>query len=470
LRKITLCFLISLLFHSCSPNKPSGKSIVGRVVLENATDFSNVKVLLYNPLQIDTSILNPTVKFNLFNQDLTLYLFDHRGQKPFAQTLTDKDGNFSLNDIPEGEYILFVQKEGYGWKFVKISTSSEIKTLMLERERSVSGVISDKDTLKGNVVVKGDVLIPSGSTVYIKAGTILKFDGYYKLIIEGNLIGEDSGFNLPIVFTTEDTSIYFDGLYVRNGGYIGIKNAVFRSANVGLSVDGSGCEVGYSVFVGNKSYGFSATRIGSGRYVKVYNCIFVGKVYQFGIGQPIGINFEFTDTNASVVNSIFCLNSESGIYCTTSGARIEGNYFSGNGYSIEIWSNVNKDTLLVRNNEFIHSRNYHILHRGGIVKFLYNNIYSTSGGISLSPAYGSPSAVINFNNIVGRRYLLALGVWTSNTDARFNYWGTTSEAEIRNLIFDRNDVSPSDPSYNRYGVVDYSGFLSVPVSGAGIRR
>ncbi len=468
--RIASYFLILFFFYSCSPNKPSGKSIVGRVILKDATDFSGVKVLLYNPTSVDTSISNPAVKFNLFNQDLTVYLFDHRGRKPFAQTFTDKDGNFRFNDVPEGEYVLFVQKEGYGWKFFKISASSDAKTFTLEKERVIFGVMSDKDTLRENVVIKGDVLIPSGSTVYIKDGAVLKFDGYYKFIVEGNLIGENFDFNVPIIFTSEDTSVYFDGVYVRNGGCVKIKNAIFRSANVGLSVDGSDCEVGYSAFIGNKSYGISATRISSGRYIKVYNCIFAGKVYDFGVGQPIGVNFEFTDTNASVVNSIFYLNSESGVYCTTSGARIEGNYFSGNGHSIEIWSNVNRDTLLVKNNEFLHSRNYHVLHRGGIAKYLYNNIYSTAGGVSLSPTSGRPVALINFNNLTGKRYLLALGSWTSNTDARFNYWGTASEAEIRNLIFDRNDVSPSDPNYNLYGVVDYSGFLSSPVPNAGIRR
>jgi len=469
-KKIAFHFLILLLFYSCSPNKPSGKSIAGRVILKDTTDFSNVKVLLYNPAPVDTSISNPAVKFNLFNQDLTVYLFDYRWQKPLYQTFTDKDGNFKFSDVPEGEYILFVQKDGYGWKFAKISTSSDSKTLTLEKEKVIFGVINDKDTLKENVLIKGDVLIPSGSTVYIKDGAVLKFDGYYKFIVEGNLIVENFDFNSPIIFTTGDTSVYFDGVYVRNRGSVKIKNAVFRSANVGLSVDASDCEVGYSLFVGNKSYGISATGINSGRYVRVYNCIFAGRVYGFGPGQPVGVNFEFTDTNAIVSNSIFYLNSESGVYCTTSGVRIEGNYFSGNGYSIEIWSNVNRDTLLIKNNEFVHSKNYHVLHRGGIAKYLYNNIYSTAGGITLSPAYGSPVAVINFNNLSGKKYLLALGGYTSNTDARFNFWGTVSEAEIRNLIFDRNDVSPSDPYYNRYGVVDYSGFLTSPIPNAGIRR
>jgi len=394
------------------------------VILKDTTDFSNVKVLLYNPAPVDTSISNPAVKFNLFNQDLTIYLFDHRWQKPFTQTFTDKDGNFKFNDVPDGEYILFVQKDGYGWKFVKISTSSESKTLTLEKERVLFGMMNDKDTLKGNVLIKGDVLIPSSSTVYIKDGAVLKFGGYYKLIVEGNLIGENFDFNLPIIFTTEDTSVYFDGVYVRNRGGVKIKNAVFRSANVGLSVDGSDCEVGYSLFVGNKSYGISATGINSGRYVRVYNCIFAGKVYGFGSGQPVGVNFEFTDTNASVSNSIFYLNSESGLYCATSGARIGGNYFSGNGYSIVIWSTkINMDTLLIKNNEFVHSKNYHVLHRGGIAKYLYNNIYSTAGGITLSPAYGSPVAVINFNNLFGKKYLLALGGYTSNTEARLNFGG-----------------------------------------------
>jgi len=147
------------------------------VILKDTTDFSNVKVLLYNPAPVDTSISNPAVKFNLFNQDLTVYLFDYRWQKPLYQTFTDKDGNFKFSDVPEGEYILFVQKDGYGWKFAKISTSSDSKTLTLEKEKVIFGVINDKDTLKENVLIKGDVLIPSGSTVYIKDGAVLKFDG-----------------------------------------------------------------------------------------------------------------------------------------------------------------------------------------------------------------------------------------------------------------------------------------------------
>jgi hypothetical protein len=125
---------------------------------------------------------------------------------------------------------------------------------------------------------------------------------------------------------------------------------------------------------------------------------------------------------------------------------------------------------LIKNNELVHSKNYHVLHRGGIAKYLYNNIYSTAGGISLPLSFNNPIAVINFNNLLGKKYLLSLGVETSTTDARFNYWGTVSEAEIRNLIFDRNDVSPSDPNYNRFGLVDYSGFLTSPVPNAGIRR
>jgi hypothetical protein len=95
-RRIASYFLILLLFYSCSPNKPSGKSIAGRVILKDTTDFSNVKVLLYNPAPVDTSISNPAVKFNLFNQDLTVYLLIIDGKNLYIKLLLIKMEILSL--------------------------------------------------------------------------------------------------------------------------------------------------------------------------------------------------------------------------------------------------------------------------------------------------------------------------------------------------------------------------------------
>ncbi len=447
---------------SCSPTKPSGKTISGKISLEDTTDFSNVKVSLFNLPQIDTSILNPLKKFNFLFGDPDLYFFDHRKQKPIAQTLTDKNGNFSFSNISDGEYILFAQKDGYGWNYIKISTTSNGNSqINMKKEIRVSGVLHGNNVWSGNYLIDGDVEIPNSSSLYISGGSIIRFNGNYKIKVNGRLETEISEAK-PIVFTTDDTSIVWGGIYVSNNGVANINTSVVTSANSGVFIESSNLTLSKSVLLNNKSYGVSAIQIKQNNKVEISNCIFTG--------QPIGVNFEFTDTTVSVENSIFVSNSESGIYATASGVRIENNFFSGNKYSINGYSNVNSPALKIYQNNFTTSLSYHILLRGQDSEIKYNDINSTSGGISLGDMYlKQTTAVVNYNNLYGKRYLLRVGSYTSNTDARFNYWGTTSESEIRNLIFDRNDVSPFDPGYYSYGIVDYSNYFFNRINNAGIK-
>ncbi len=399
--------------------------------------------------------------------DINLYFFDHRKQNPIAYTFTDQDGNFTLSNIPEGEYILFVQKDGYGWSYLKISTSSKIPDIYLKKEIHVSGVLQGDNVWEsGNYVIDGDVEIPNGSNLYISYGSIIRFNGNFKIKVKGNFGTMTKSMMsspplFPVIFTSDDTLNIWGGIYIAESGKAKVDFSAIRGAGVGVFVENTSALISNSVFIDNKNYGVSAVQISSNDTVLIKNSIFTK--------QPIGVNFEFTDTTVSIENSIFVSNSESGIYATTSGAKVRGNYFAENRYSIQIKSNVHKDTLKIVNNEFVSSKSYHVVHNGGIVLTRYNNIYSKKGGIALSPYYGIPVNIINSNNILGERFLLFLSASAPNTNARFNYWGTVSEAEIRNLIFDRNDVAPSDPNYNRYGIVDYSNYFAEPIKEAGIR-
>ncbi len=463
--KIFISFLVFLLF-ACSLTKPSGKTLVGKVILSDTSDFSNVKVSLFNLPQIDTSISNAIEKYPSLSLgvDLGVYLFDPRKQKPFAQTLTDKNGNFSFSNIPDGEYIIFAQKEGYGWRYFKISTFGEKIQIQLNKEINISGIIQgqNKWVKDRNYIIEGDIEIPDGSSLFIENGCVIRFNGNFKIRVNGALETESMPGQTPIIFSTDDTSTVWGGIYVSNQGRLNLKYSVFRSASVGIFVDASNANVSNSIFIDNKNYGVSAVQINNSKNVKIENCIF--------INQPIGLNLEFTDTTVYVKNSIFASNYESGIYATTSSARIENNYFVGNRYSVNGYSNVGGSVLKIYYNSFLLSNSYHINLRGLDSEIKYNEINSTSGGISLGDMYlKRTSSTINYNNLRGKRYLVRAGSFTSNIDAKFNYWGTESEAEIRNLIFDRNDVSPSDQNYYSYGIVDYSNYLSAPVKEAGVR-
>lgn len=372
--------------------------------------------------------------------------------------MTDKNGNFSFTNINDGEYILLAQKNGYGWDYVKISTvSNEDLQISMKKEARIYGVLQGDNVWSGNYLIDGDVEIANSASLRILNGSVIRFNGNYKMKFNGKLETEPG--TKPIVFTTDDTSIVWDGIYISNNGEANINSSVINSASSGIILESSNLFLSKSLLINNKNYGVSAIQIKQTNKVEISSCIFTG--------QPIGVNFEFADTTASVKNSIFVLNSESGIYITASGIRIENNFFSGNKHSISGYSNVNP-VLKIYHNNFATSLSYHIYLRGQDSEIKYNEINSTSGGISLGDiSLKKTTAVVNYNNLYGKKYLLRLGPHTSNIDARFNYWGTTSEAEIKNLIFDRNDVSPSDRWYNSYGVVDYSNYFSERIQVAG---
>jgi len=464
--RIKLCiFILPIFLLSCSPSNPKGVKISGKITLEGATDFSGVKVSIFNLPLIDTSISNAVEKFSpLKIPELAYLIFDHRREKPLQITYTDANGNYSFSDVLAGEYILVLEKEGYGWNYFKISTYEQMKEITVKKETQISEQ-SNADVIRweyGNIVIKNSIKIENWQTLVIYPGVIVRFEPGKKIEVNGKIIISDtSGTYYPAaIFTANDTITRWDGLYINNSAEENkITNLVLSYSNNGLYVNSSNLEVKNSIFLKNASFGISAVQIGMDKKLAVKNSIFAD--------QPIGINTEFCDTTSEVANSIFFKNSETGINCITSGLKIYKNYFTGNKNSIITRSNVNTKTVCIWNNELVNSKDYHLVFRGGNTEVKYNNIYSVKGGIAISPYYGNPVVWINYNNIMGLPYLIAL--YTHDTDARFNYWGTTSEAEIQNLIFDRNDVSPSDPYYNRYGVVDYSNYLREPVKEAGIR-
>lgn len=314
----------------------------------------------------------------------------------------------------------------------------------------------------GNYIIEGDIEIPSEASLRILPGSIIRFKGNYKLKVNGILTVESGTiFQKPVIFITDDTSYFGGGISILSNGNGRLDFVVMKNANVGVYVQSGNLSISRSVFINNKNYGISAVQIGLSNKVDIRNCIFVN--------QPIGFNLEFTDTTTSIKNSIFVSNGESGINAITTGARIENNFFSGNKHSINGYSNVSGAPLKIYYNSFATSLNYHIYLRGQDSEIKYNDINSTSGAIWLGDMYLKKTySVLNYNNLYGKRYLLRLGSNTANVNARYNYWGTTSESEIRNLIFDRNDVSTSDPFYTGYGIVDYSNYLTEPIKEAGV--
>ena len=115
------CLLSFVFILSCSrtPTRSEGFTLSGRVVLEDTTDYSGVRVSLYRPVELDTALVRINQEYpNIGVQISQETEFDHREHTPVYTTTTDKDGNWKIEGVEEGEYNIVAEKEGWGWRYV----------------------------------------------------------------------------------------------------------------------------------------------------------------------------------------------------------------------------------------------------------------------------------------------------------------------------------------------------------------
>lgn len=128
-------------------------------------------------------------------------------------TETTANGRYS-KVIQGGVYKVFFSKAGYqsidyNNNNSLVLTSSQVLnpvTLASGNFVNVSGSVSGIWLKRNIYIVKGDITIPAGETLTIQPGTIVKFDGYYKIDVYGNLIA--TGYEKDtIVFTSNMANV-----------------------------------------------------------------------------------------------------------------------------------------------------------------------------------------------------------------------------------------------------------------------
>ena len=191
--------------------------------------------------------------------------FDHRLSEVVAESKTSSDGSFKIEKIPEGEYNFVAQKQGFGWKYVfnvpinsgsnnsmtqllkdQMTTFLNYTTnlnqlfsrqarqshtflsfnllpltftlnplsfnlyplslnnqITLYPETEINGTLN-KDIIwerDRHYIVNGDITVPQNTSLTMSPGVLVRFDGRYKLKVEGTLqaVGEQENM---IVFTS----------------------------------------------------------------------------------------------------------------------------------------------------------------------------------------------------------------------------------------------------------------------------
>ncbi|MGB9854306.1 MAG: OmpL47-type beta-barrel domain-containing protein [Candidatus Bathyarchaeales archaeon] len=376
----------------------------------------------------------------------------------------------------------------------------------------VSGRISENTTwtstyspyiIIGNVTVELDVVLT------VEAGVVVKFTEGSWLIVDGALrvLGDDTN---PVLFTSNATTANkgsWGGILFRERSIrtlCQVSGAIIEYANWGFSVKSASIKICSSIFrsnnVGVKAYGDNCE-------VEIDNSVFINNTYGFLGAEP----WPAPQSNEvfKIRNSFFSKNEELAIRLNFIGgsAEVLNNTIVNNGRGVYIPEIGNGHVDIINNNvsSNMQSGIAVYMHPIGSLK-IFNNTVVNNGGNGITLTWGwnwgisaeiSENVVINnlgtgmfiqgsdpfyslvfVNNTVVANHACGIicgniqklhyskvfsnvpydiKVTTMNdVNATYNWWGTTNETLIRDLIYDYYDDID-------LGRVFYEPFLRPPI-------
>ncbi|MBN1181861.1 MAG: immunoglobulin domain-containing protein, partial [Bacteroidales bacterium] len=217
---------------------------------------------------------------------------------------------------------------------------------------TVNGTISDNTNWTGvdSIIVTGDVTVTDGYKLTIDPGIIVKFDGYYKLTINGviNATGTEAD---TIVFTrgteTTDTA-YYSEYDTTGGGWAGIE------LNTTMTTDSfmfKYCKFEFIKFIGPTSKGIE--------YLKGIRCDFRNCYFTKNKAAIYAYSYT-TDPKKLYVDSCTFINNNE--YNNGYWAQTDMNFYISGVFNTSITNStihnsgpsirVYKDTAIIENNNF----------------------------------------------------------------------------------------------------------------------
>lgn len=479
----TFYILLAFAMMSCtSSTKPKTGSLSGRVILVNDTDdpsldplnFSGVTVALYELAVLDTTIVRINQEYPQIGVQISQETeFDHRLQNPEAAVMSDTSGNFQFDHIPYGDYNVALYKQGWGFRYLYTQSITEgqnalmlsggVTIPVLYPERRIDGAIDTGFTFLSdrlyiaeddvNILPTAHVIVEPNSTLYIGPGKKLYSYGlldtsnledseYFKVIAkqtEGLHYGDKRFGSIVISCTSESDNQAISNIIVRgslegirvNGNGSSLNNCLIESSQSSLSLNAA-----HNISL--KRILFRASTDYQGHVVSILNSnnVDTNGIVVLNVEQGILIQ---NSTNISVEQSMFHKVGVGILNQLDGESSISFNTFEDNGVAVR---NANRASCVITNNTIYAVnaiRNEKTLQThtaNGWTEFIAedNNFYCTS------------FAVVNTMSFPG--YDLY------QLNAKSNYWGTSSQLEIAELIYDHYSHTQSN------GIVQYLPFRS----------
>ena len=334
-----------------------------------------------------------------------------------------------------------------------------LQTFSFAQTNISGGTVSGTWTLAGSpYLIHGSISIPNDSTLNIQPGVTVKFQGKYKLLVQGRLLAIGSVID-TIIFTTDSTT----------NGWRGIRFETTTTNNDTSKIKYCKLEYGNIGSGGNELYGGDLF-LNNFSKVVISNCHITNGKGFYGSGiycrhsspnisnchiNSCGGDVIYCDTSGNPIfsNNIISYNIQGpGIYCAHSSPTITNNTISHNG-GYGICNNYSSPTIT--NNTISYNGTIGIIELNSNSTIANNTISNNpSGGISctnsnstitnntISNNTSSNGGGINFNN--------SSPTITNNTIANNAgvtggalYFDYTSSPTFRNNILWGNTASSS---------------------------
>jgi hypothetical protein len=183
---------------------------------------------------------NPEVK----DSDGTVveYLWD------FGDGQTSTIGKPSHTYTAVGTYTVTLKVKDNDGKWSDYPDGVKAKCSIIVSNTYFGTLCLDEDW-EGEITISGDVIVPHGITLTVKAGTRIDFTGYYKILVNGKIIIN----GIPSNPVTIGGSIYWNGIRLEQAdpGSL-IQNATIQKSPVGLVIYNSTAQVIGSTFNNNE--------------------------------------------------------------------------------------------------------------------------------------------------------------------------------------------------------------------------
>lgn len=362
---------------------------------------------------------------------------------------TDASGAYSASIIP-GVYEIYFSKPGYNTLAFdngvgQVITGNETLasvTLSNLFTKFISGTIMDTLYADTMYIATGNLTVPTGQHLYLKAGTQLMFDGNYELSCNGNFdaVGT-AGFPVKISSNLPNPGPEsWAGIDVTAGNdTLVLEHVLIEYADIGISI------VGPPV-------------------VNIQNCLFKENYFGIRMGQGSGgliTNNEFADHTRS---GIWTFNN-SGV-----GITVTCNYFHG-GTGGGLITNELKTDLTVTNNRFDSLMDQYdgpvaVWTETGDVLIEDNLIMNSTSGVRVLIGDSTQASFVIRHNLISGN-LIGISLRAANGGAVITMNTIINNANFGILQFFSTGGNPEEVSYNLVANngVDYSLFQLV---GAGV--